>query len=265
MTIATTLTASPLPGIGITVTAGSTITAIQLFRTADGVKELTRVQPRTGTTSVYVEDYELPWDVDVVYSATYTASGSHTDTADPVNVSSTSAWAIHPVFPSALSVQIDQPYGSGSVAVLSVGAVSREVPTTLHNIIGSRYPVPVWSGPRYAGTVTMSLFTRTSADEDAVWSLIDEPTPILFRFPDSYGTNFDDGFYAVGKVDCDRLGAAAEQSRQFTLPLTRVAAPAITQQLAWDYPSLTAGFADYAALTAAFADYPSELKNVRTS
>lgn len=257
MTITVAGTATAVPGVGVTVTAGATITAIQLFRTASGVTELTRVQPRPGHSTVYVEDYELPWDVPVTYKAVYTASGSFTDTATPVTVSSTSAWAIHPVFPSSLSVQLDRPGGTGETWVISIGTATRAANSSTHLVIGSAYPVVVTTGPRLAGTGTAVIGTASDAAEGALWALLDDQSPILLRVPDSFGANFANGFYSIGDVAADRIGVASLGLRQFTLPLTRVAAPAVTQQLAWDYPSLTAAFADYGALTAAFADYGS--------
>lgn len=265
MTIAVAPTTTDVPGVGITVTAAATITAIQLFRTANGVTELTRVQPRTGATTAYVEDYELDWDVPVTYKATYTASTSFTETADPITVTSTSVWAIHPVFPASLSVQIDQPAAVGDTWIISIGTATRAANATTHLVIGSPYPVIVTTGPRLAGTGTAVIGTASDAAEEALWALLNDQSPILLRIPDSFGANFSNGFYSVGDVTLERLGVASLGMRQFTLPLTRVAAPAVTQQLAWDYATLTATFPDYASLTAAFADYGSLTADVRSS
>lgn len=251
------------PGVTVTITAAANITSLALYRSANGVKTLTSVQPRTGATTAQATDYQLPWDTDVTYSATYsTGSGNITDTAAPINVSATGGWMIHPVFP-LLSV----PLTGVDIWTISVETASRAATaSTLHNIVGSRYPVVVTSGPRQADTLTITLGAGTPEAEAAIWAVIDDLTPLLIRYPVSMGTSFDEGFYAVGDVTADRLGAAAgEPFRLFTLPITRVGTPAVTQQLAWDYPTLTASFADYGSLTAAFADYGSVVANRRKS
>jgi hypothetical protein len=63
----------------------------------------------------------------------------------------------------------------------------------------------------------------------------------------------------VGRV----IQYAGDPRRTFTLPLTRVAAPAGLQAPVWDYPSLAAAFPDYPSMAAAYADYPSLTANVQ--
>jgi hypothetical protein len=57
------------------------MTGVVLKRTANGATEKTPIQPKPGGTSSTVQDYLIPWDTDVVYTATVTtAGGTSTDT-----------------------------------------------------------------------------------------------------------------------------------------------------------------------------------------
>lgn len=262
----TPVTGGP-PMVQVTVTGGGpTMTAIVLKRTANGVTEKARWQPATGGTTATVQDVEIPWDTDVVYAATVTTSGgTSTYTAAPVTVSASDAWAIHPVYPQR-SVIIDQQHPTGlGVTVAAMSEFVRASTATTHRIIGSPFPVTTTIGSRAAATGTMTLTSASSSDAANLWTLVDDQTPILIRFPDSFGVDFENGFYAIGDVASARVGVATEQRRLFTLPLTRVQAPAVLlQSAAWDYPTIVGSFTDYADLTATFADYAALTANRRS-
>ncbi len=240
------------PGVLVTVTASAAITSIQLYRLVGAAATLTRGQPSAGSSTVAVADYDVPWGVPVTYRATYTAGSSFTETTTTITVPATGGWMIHPIFPT-LSVQIT----GTSTWVMSAASVTRVANATSHTVIGSRFPVVTTVGPRQAGALTMNLATGSPAAEAAMWALLDDQTPMLIRFPDSLGANFDAGYYSVGDVKADRVGTVAEPTRLFSLPLTRVAPITVAPVLSWDYPTIRSTFADYPALTAQFADYAS--------
>lgn len=257
MTItAVALTGGP-PAVLVTVTASAAITAIQLYRTANGATSLTRAQPGAGASTVSLGDFDLPWGAPVTYQAIYTAGGTqHTETASAITVPANGGWLIHPIFPT-LSV----PVTTGSCWVESVTADVRTANATSHQVIGSRFPVITTTGPRIASTLTLTLGANTAAVVAAVWNVVDDQTPLLIRFPDLPATGFDSGYYSVGDVTATRVGAATEQYRSFALPLTRVAPVAVAPRIGWDYPTLTSTYADYQHLTAAFASYPALTAN----
>lgn len=264
MSITVSPIAGGVPGIEITVTGGGAVmTAVTLRRTANGVTALTPVQPATGGTTATVLDYLLPWDADVAYAATVTTSGGTTVyTAASVNVTSTDAWAIHPVFPQ-LSVSIDRTVPTGGVFTGSWAGATRPPRFTEHDVIDAPFPVVTTVGQRGGLRGNLTLWAENPEDRDAVVALITDQTPILFRYPDALGVPWEDGFYAVADYGEEQVGTSRGGWWKLTLALIRTAPPASTVQVAWDYPTITATFADYAALTAAFADYPSLRANRR--
>lgn len=246
-----------VPAIDITVATpdGSNFTSVTVSRIADSGTTLTRMQPTPGLPSVTVTDFEAPWDDDIQYTATvHYGATTATWSAGPIRVSSTAAWLIHPTRPW-LSVPIDE--GNSAVAgIRSIGTVHRAASVNTHTVLRSRYPVVTSFGPRLAPTFPLTIHTVTQAEQDDLIALIDDQTPLLLRFPSSMPANLEAGFYSVGDVDEDRVQQyVGDESRVFTLALTRVASPAGTQQSTWDYPAITAAYADYTALRNAFQDY----------
>jgi hypothetical protein len=174
-----------------------------------------------------------------------------------MNLSATDAWAIHPVFPQ-LSVTIDRQNPTGGLFVAGWAAAARKATAMVHTVIGSPFPVVTTMGGRQALEGTLTLFAEKENDRANLIALVNDQTPILFRYPTSIGSGWEDGFYSVG----DYSGGAASAPRgggwwKISLPLTRVQAPPVTTVAGWDYPTITATFADYADLTASFADYQS--------
>ncbi len=265
MSIAVSVDTSDVPVVNIVITTpdGSSMTSVVLERTSGGITAYTRVQPAPGLPNRFISDYEADWDAPLVYTAIVTYSGTtSTYTSDPIVLPSVNAWAIHPTQPN-LSICIDSQDGS-VMGVSSIGDVTRVGTATSHNVIRSRFPVVTSYGPRLSPSVSITITTVTAAEETAMNAILDDQTPLLVRFPQSWGVNWEDGFYAVlGDVTAARaLQYVGDAYRTFTLPLTRVASPAGAQQSTWDYDGIKT-FADYAALTAAYADYASLTANQR--
>jgi len=251
------------PAVAVAVDGSAAMTAVTLKRTADGVTVVAPIQPKTGVSVSTVQDYEIPWDTDVTYTATVTtAGGTTTYTSTTVQVSSTDAWAIHLAYPQR-SVIIDQPNPVTGIFVLSKATATRAAQSTEHQVIGSPFPIIVTTGSRRSVRGSMVVNTTDAADEAALNLLLDDQTPILIRFPAAMDAGWEDGYYSIGDVTVDQPGTRGDPRRFFTLPFVRVTRPAVTTERAWDYPALTAAFADYAALTAAFADYGALTANER--
>lgn len=256
------ITVAPIPGgppaVQVTVDGGgATMTAVVLKRTANGATEKAPIQPSTGVTTSTVQDYLIPWDTDVVYVATVTTSGGTTSyTAAAVNLSATDAWAIHPVFPQR-SITIDRQYPTGGLVVTGWTSAVRASTANEHKIIGSPFPVVTTTGNRAGLRGVLTLLAEADTDRDAVVTLLDDQTPILFRYPTSIGAAWEDGFYSVGDYTEEQTAPRGGGWWKISLPLARVQPPAVTTAPVWDYPTITTTFADYADLTASFADYPS--------
>jgi hypothetical protein len=263
VTVTVALTPGPEPGIDVTVTSTGTMTAVTLWRVVGTLQEKVRLQPIPGATSRTVTDFELPWGVPVSYKATVTTSGGTTSSSsEQITIDSTIAWLIHPNLTS-LSMPLDQQNAS-LMGVVSLGDATYGSTATVHQVIGANLPIVTWVGPRLAPVLTMTVATVDVDEENALRTVVNDQTPLLFRFPASWGLNWDDGYYHVGDVTVGRvIQYAGDPRRTFTLPLTRVAAPAGLQAPVWDYPSLAAAFPDYPSMAAAYADYPSLTANVR--
>lgn len=261
MPISVTTDYTPAPHAEITITSadGSAITAASLYRVTGSLRELTRVQPGTGTASQYVEDYALDWDTPVTYqvSVTYNSGAStSTYTSTVVTITSTQAFAIHPTNPP-LSLPIDSA-STTVIGVASLGDITWAANRTLHTVLDNPYPVPSITGNRAAAAGQITLSTTTAAEQNALRAILNDHTPLLIRVPDSYGWDWEDGYYDIGDVTAGRpLMYGGDPHRTFTLPYQRVASPAGGQQSAWSYPQLIAAYADYPTLRATYDDYPS--------
>lgn len=267
ITLVKDYTAAPKIQVTIGSPDGTAISSITLYRVVGTTLTLTRVQPSSGASTAYIEDFEMPWDVPVAYRSvmTYNAGYHDVNTSLATTVVPSTAWAIHPLAPS-LSFPLD----AGSFAVAGVtehGDTAWAATRTLHDVLDSPYPVPVrvGSGARKASATSLRVSTRTAAEAGALRAALNDQTPLLIRVPGSFQWDWEAGYYDVGDVTAGRvLQFGPLEDRVFTLPLQRVAEPVGTQQANWSYPQLTTDFADYPSLTAAFADYPSLQANNRS-
>jgi hypothetical protein len=255
-----TVTANPLSSpprfeIEIATPSGAAMTAVVLNRTVSGITTQTRVQPLAGLSYRYIEDYEAPWYENVVYSATVTTtSGIDTYVAPPIQLQPWSAWAIHPTVPS-LSVCIDR-LDPEKVGVAAIQTVARASTVTQHAILGAARPIVTKTGPRASSRGALQINTLTSADEAAMWVLVDDQTPLLIQFPTPWDANWEPGYYDIGDVSADRAWQYVEDTRRlFILPFTRVDAPAGQQQSTWTYSQLLADFTSYGAVIAGYNSY----------
>lgn len=259
-------TISMPPHVAVTVATpnGAAMTAVTITRTGFGLTAPTRVQPKAGFASRTLVDYEAPWETNLTYKATVvTATGTAVYTAPPVRLEPWAAWAIHPTSP-ALSVCIDQ-QDANQIGVYNIQSIARAATSTQHVIVGAARPIVTRIGSRSSSRGVLQLATVTGADENKVWSLVDDQTPLYIRFPTVWGANWEGGYYDIGDVTADRTIQWVQETRRiFALPYTRVDAPAGDQQSDWGYAQLLHDFADYPSVAAAFADYPAVLSNTRS-
>jgi hypothetical protein len=264
------ITVTPLPDaeppqfrIEIATPAGQTITALTVYRTAEGRTDATRFQPGPGPSPRVVVDHEGGWDSGVVYSATVSyGSTTETYTAAPASISPDCPWLLHPTVLS-LSRRLDQ--GTFTrMGVVSLGAVSRAANTTRHSIIGARYPVVTKTGPRSGSQLQMQVATVTSDERAALWALLDDQTPLLIRVPDDWGWDWEDGYYDVADANAERFEQyGPTRQRTFTLALARVEAPAGDLQPTRTWADVKAEFATWADVAAAYRDWTSVLTDTR--
>lgn len=256
--------ASP-PRIAIAVSSpdGSPITAVTLARTVHGSSEPVRVQPASGPSPRLVNEYEAEWGTPVVFTATVTSgAGTQALTSAPVVLDPSLPWLIHPTTP-ALSRALDA--GSfAAMGVVSQGAVSRPSTTTAHDVIGSKYRTVTKTGPRAASRTSLSVATVTADEQQAMWALVEDQTPLLIRVPSSWEWDWEDGYYDVGQVDAERTYQyGPERRRVFQLPLERVEAPAGTQQAERTCADVLVAFASITAMVAAYATCTDLLTDTR--
>lgn len=183
--------------------------------------------------------------------------------SSPVAMSPLQPWLIHPSNPG-LSMPLSSTDRTG-VAIRSVGEVVNASAVTEHQILGQSLPITTTSGPRFGAKYQLSLMSRTAVQERALIGLVADGTPLLFRAPVIYPIGIEEGFYAVGDVSrtrlADRLG---DETRFFTLPLTRVQSPIVNvQNTGWSWAALAAQFATWADVAAAFATWADVFTNNR--
>lgn len=189
---------------------------------------------------------------------------THSDElSSPVAISPLQPWLIHPSNPG-LSMPLSSTDRS-AVAIRSVGEVVNASAITEHQILGQSLPITTTSGPRFGAKYQLGLMSRTAVQERALMGLVADGTPLLFRAPFIYPIGIEEGFYAVGDVSrtrlADRLG---DETRFFTLPLTRVQSPIVNvQNTGWSWAALAAQFATWADVAAAFATWADVFTNNR--
>jgi hypothetical protein len=257
------------PRFQITVTSpdGSPITSAALIRVDPSGSAPTRVQPPVPAASgLVVYDYEAPWDVPLVYSIgiNYGTGGasSTTFTSTAATLSPPFPYLIHPTAP-VLSVCLDQARFD-RMGVVSIGAETRPALTTKHRIQGSEYQIVTKTGPRGAQSFALQVAILSAADRAALLAITRDQTPLYIAFPDSWGWDFDDGYYDVGDFGSDRvLQYGPELRRTVTLPLERVEAPIGTQAAAWTWAGLLAAVSSWDAAKAAYATWADVATNTR--
>lgn len=198
-----------------------------------------------------------------VKTSTYGTTTTITNTSSTVGLSPLNAWMIHPSNPG-LSLPISSA-DQTALMIRSIGEVTNPSASTEHTILGQSQPIITTSGPRYSNRLQMVIGVRSRAQEQALTALLQDGTPVLFRFPLIMNTGFDEGFYSVGDVQRVRRAQRPNaELRDFTLPLTQVQAPVVSVQNAgWSWAALAASFNTWADVAAAFDTWADVATNNR--
>lgn len=180
-----TLTATYDPAyhrIGLQVDGFTDGVPVTIKRDGAPVRGGVDISPSSG--SYFVWDYEAPFNVEVVYTASDGTLSASASATIPVR----DAWLRAPGLPS-----LDMP-----VLPREVPVISTQRPSATLRPLGRRRPV-VLSTTRQAGEFTLSLWTRTSSEAAALQSLVDEAAVVLLLMPGARGV--ERVYVALGDVD----------------------------------------------------------------
>lgn len=257
-----TLTAIPTnapPKITVSLSTGnaSTFTSIEVFRDGVAIRE----SAATGFTSAVVTDFEAPYGVSVLYTANVvTSTGLVQSLTSYVTLEATSAWLVHPRV-SDLSMAFAQ---SGDIAgIVSLGEAQSSASASRHKVLGSGREVVMSYGVRSdIAYPSFTVRTTTEAEGVKLSNLLRDETPILVRFPESWGADFSEGFFAVSDWTATPvIDQPNKWWKNWSLPLVPAAAPKVIVQPANSYADDLLSFPTYAESLAAKATYFDRLVN----
>lgn len=174
--------------------------------------------------SASIDDYEFPPGVPVTYRAqVYTPGGALSQTLTGViTVPLDRSWLKN----------LDRPWLNLPVTVAGYTAISRPGRVSTFAVVGSADPVAV-TDVRSSARYSMQVYTAGPAETDALLAALAPGGPVFVQHPPGQtsgcgrvGACDPESMYAVvGDVDEERPAPWAA-GRVFTLPLTKVAAPA---------------------------------------
>ena len=192
-----------------------------------------------------VYDYEAPYGLPVSYS---TVEDPATVSAQ-VTVDEARIWLIHPGVPELSQV----------ITVVQFGARTRAAQRGVFRPMGRKYPVVHTDGQRKAPEFTLTLFTATLTELDALDALCSDMGDLLLNVPAGKGFGIGAEYVSVGDLTESRITRfAGEPGRYWDLPCTVVDRPAGGTQADRTYADLLA-YASYADLMAAYDDYQAVL------
>ena len=214
----------------------------------------------TGSTGRVSRYLNFSTSVDDITLSSYGALTTITEESNPVTLTPEDGWLIHPATPGlsfavhANMIDNDQSLRDG---LQEIGAIDNESNATIHRILGSDTPVTTTNGNRAADVGSITIQTMTHAEELALKALLRDETPILINFPPAMGTDFEYAFHQVGTTTRQRIAQGPNLPyRSYSLPLTQVQSPIVTQQnTGWSYATLALAYASYAAVFLAYDTY----------
>lgn len=205
--------------------------------------------PVTGTTAI-ARDYEVPFDVPVVYTVTVyqdtTVVGTATAAAFTVASHGCDAWL----------VDLARPTNSLPVTIESMDALDFAVASGVHRVLNRRAPV-MTSLPAWTPSTELSVLTDTLDERDQVRALYGTGFPFLLRTDPDQGignmylglTDFvEERFLPLGDAPQRRFRAACVQVERPD-PGLFVPTPPNT------YANVKASYATYADMKAAVGTY----------
>ena len=204
--------------------------------------------PVTAAT-VIVRDYEVPFDVEVVYTATVVDAGATVATATaPFEVvySGCEAWL----------VDLGRPTNSLALTIQTLDELTFDLAAAVHRVLDRRAPV-ITALPAWTPSMELALLTDTLEQRDQLCSLLGSGTPFLLRTDPAQGvgnmylgvTGFvEDRFLTDGYAPQRTFRAACVQVER---PDPTIFAPLAPNT----YANVKASYATYAALKAAVGSY----------
>lgn len=182
------------------------------------------------------------------------------EASDPVQLTPSDAWLIHPSSPG-LSFPVAHS-DADRAGFVNIGPVERATNTTVHRILGSSTPVTTTTGPRGSDETVVTIETVTTDEATDLNGLLLSDFPILFQIPPSWGLDFNSGYYHVGDVEASRIGRIVSPHREWTLPIVKVTSPVVDVENAqWSYADVAATYTTYADLVATYATYADLASN----
>jgi hypothetical protein len=202
----------------------------------------------TGTIQI-VRDYELPFDLTVVYTATvYDAA---------VAVGSASAsFSISYGECQAWLTDLARPTNSLKVTLESVAEKTSEVPSGVHRVLDRRAPV-VTAQPAFSPSMDVIFLTDTQDERDAARYLLGTGFPFLIRTTPEQGIG-NAYVSPLSFVEERFLTLGAQPERRFRASCVTVERPdpsVYTPVPPATYADVKADYATYADMSAAVANY----------
>lgn len=199
---------------------GTTQSAVQKFTQAGG---------STDDITVRVDLASDPLEV----SATDTA------TLSPTGVTA-GAWLTNSAIPD-LAVLLAAGDASADYLIIpeTREQASLQTNSVALEIEGSADVLTVTVGPRKRETWSLVIAATSYAARQTLLALLANDAPISMRFPATGYEGLEDGFYAVGDIDANRLGhPALPHAHVISLPLTQGRAPKFKALWQWSWDTL---------------------------
>ena len=204
--------------------------------------------PVEGTTAI-VRDYELPFNVAVVYTATVVDGGATVATA-------TATFELDYADCDAWLVDLGRPTNSLAQTIQNLDELQFDLASGVHRVLNRRAPV-ITALPAWTPSMELALLTDTLDERDQLRSLLGSGTPFLLRTDPEQGignmylgvTGFvEDRFLTDGYAPQRTFRAACVQVERPD-PSIFVPLPPNT------YANVKASYATYADLKAEVGTY----------
>ncbi len=258
----------PLP-----VPNGSTVAVYRVHEDGSRFRVITEVNARLVGGSWAGFDYHAPFNQAVTYVAV--AAGQESAASGPQYLLSDATWLIHSADPT-LSVMVD--------AVTKVDPFTRKATAARHEVFGK--PTRFVSGERRKGrTGSIEIVCDTVENEQAVYDLLEDDTPVLINTPAARDLTWlwvqfgDDTPVLINTAEPRDLTWSWVQFRDesHANPGSKVTVlyrlvsvgfeetdqPDVDLSPPWTYGDIDATYASYTAIDAEYASYEDLALDVR--
>lgn len=240
--------------VRLTATAAVGATGVRFERSIGGVSWRTvRGAQRLDTTSIAIDDYEFTPGVLNSYRAI---------SLSPVDVVlGTESTTVTPTIDRVWFKSIARPFLNRKVVVRDYSSITRRSRAGVFEIPGRSFPVRVGDAAS-SRSWTMEVLTADLAEAQSLEYLIASGDVVLVQVPPAY--DIPGGYVGLGDMTRGRVSRPlSDGRRQFSLPMTEVAAPAPSiVGYAGTWEGLMAEFGTWSAITAAFPTWADLLEYV---